>query len=91
MNYESNVSDRICLAALIIFSSILLVMPIYMFVTIWRNFDQLDSEEIRYQYGHFYSDLQTESLFKASFHVVFIFRRIFFVGILIFLPHLPNI
>ena len=88
---DSNRSDQICLFVLCATTGILLFAPVYMLIKIRKHFDELDSPKIQHQYGLFYTDLSTETIYKAVFNVIFITRRIIFVVILMSLSTVPNI
>lgn len=49
------------------------------------NFDILQEAEIKEKYGHYYQDLDTSTILKSYFHILFMLRRVILVCIIFFI------
>ena len=71
--------------AVIIFTIVTMLFPLWVRYATVKNFEKLGSDEIADKYGPFYEDLNLDNKITALYIFFFIVRRLLISAILIFL------
>ena len=71
------------LAVILLFAIIPLIS--HMMYIINTNFNTLQEPEIKEKYGHYYQDLDTSTILKSYFYILFMIRRVVLVCIIFFI------
>ena len=58
--------------------------PIYSYVSIKRNFGNLQNRKVKEKYEVFYSGIRTNSMIRAQYNTWFLLRRVATVCLLVF-------
>jgi len=68
---------------------LLYIMPVALFLFLFKNRRRLFDEEFYAKYGSFYSDINTQKSVAVYYHVIFLFRRLMVASSIIFLSNQP--
>ena len=73
----------------IILTILIIYFPIWIFISIYKNRDDLGNREFLNEFGWLFEDLRMTELSVAYYQLFFILRRLYYAFILTFFPTNP--
>jgi hypothetical protein len=81
--------DAVNSASTLMYTVLLFYFPLHVYRVITDNFEGLELEVIKDQYGLYYEDYRTKTKAQALYNVFFLQRRLLTTLILVFVKHVP--
>ena len=89
LEFFSGFSNILCSIICLVYGICIIVFPIHGLVIIIKYKDILQEDNIKKDHEYLYDGLRTKKFSTSLFNIVFLFRRIYTVIILVFLTDYP--
>lgn len=88
--FDRSTNDGVSALSAVVLMGLTVPVIGHMFYVIVRYKEFLFDEDIQNSVGHYYADLRAINFWKTIYHILFLFRRVFFITIMLTMSSLPN-
>mgnify|MGYP006893271306 CR=1 FL=1 len=83
-------TSNICVSVItLLYDLALIIFPIYAYLVIKKNFNNLSTKTTTDKYGFYYEDINLGSMITAQYNIIFMVRRLLTALLLVFMYDLP--